>query len=47
MAEQRITASTGNATAVLTWNEKATEVDLQRLLVHLADEWARKAGKKP
>jgi len=45
--EQRITASDGNATAVVTWTNQPTAEQMQRMLAFVASEWARKAGVKP
>lgn len=47
VTEQRITASDGNASAVITWTNTPTAVEMERLLVFLAGEWKRKAGVKP
>lgn len=42
----RITASDGNATAVITWINPPTADEVQRMVVFLAAEWRRKVGIK-
>lgn len=41
----RISASDGNASAVITWTNQPTAAEMERMLVFLAGEWQRKAGK--